>query len=180
VGDQGFNFSTPPRREAKKPFEPPPWEQDQFEELARRKEREVPLAEKDESSEGVEEQGSEPALLAAGGQTVVQDPTREPAPKAGPGTAADEDLRVEQMLLVLKNEEPPFGAQIWRFAVAAAAVLGAVGVLMLIWGVVAIVGASRSGAMGWLGGGILVAFGIGFVGVGGWIAFRTLRQQGVL
>jgi hypothetical protein len=180
VGDQGFNFSSPPRREAKKPFEPPPWEQDQFKELARRREGETPLGERAEGGSGPEGQQPEADSSATEGRTLAQEPQREPVPEVRRPSSEEEDLRIEQMLLVLKNEEPPFGTQIWKYAMAAAAVLAAVGVLMLIWGVVAIVGASRSGAMGWLGGGILVAFGFGFVGVGGWIAFRTLRQQGVL
>jgi hypothetical protein len=84
------------------------------------------------------------------------------------------------MLLGLKNEEPPFGTQIWKFSLAAGAVLVLVGAVIVVWGGVALAASSRTGPLGSLGGGILVVFGLGFLGVGGWIAVRTLRQQGVL
>ena len=80
----------------------------------------------------------------------------------------------------MRNEDPPFGEELWKVAVAAGAVLASVGAILVVWGVFAIATVRRTGATGSLGGGILVVFGLGFVGVGGWMAFRTLRQQGVL
>jgi hypothetical protein len=181
VSDQDFNFSQPPRREAKKAFEPPPWEQDQFEELARRKEAEKSVAEIAVSLEG-------PAQGVLSEEPNTQDrpasDVRETADaqrgETAPDEAADEELRIETMMLGLRNEEPPFGTQLWKFAIAAGAVLVAVGIVIVVWGIFAISAASRTGALGSLGGGVLVIFGLGFAGLGGWIALKTLRQQGVL
>ena len=181
MSDQDFNFNPTPRREVKRTFEPPPWEREQFEELARRKEAERIAAE-----------------AAAG--TVIEPPAvaetpeiaEQPAPKTESGkegqdvrtktvsAEAAEDARAEALLIGLRNEDPPFGEELWKVAVAAGAVLASVGAILVVWGVFAIATVRRTGATGSLGGGILVVFGLGFVGVGGWMAFRTLRQQGVL
>jgi hypothetical protein len=182
VSDQDFNFTPPPRREAKKAFEPPPWEQDQFEELARRKEaekgvHEIAVGTTDELTaqaeapmDSRESPQNEKEILAAS-------PASETDNKQEIST---EDQRIDAMLLGLRNEEPRFGTQMWKVALAAAAVLAAVGVVIVIWGIFAVAATSRTGPLGSLGGSILVMFGFVFVGIGGWIAFRTLRQQGVL
>jgi hypothetical protein len=184
VSDQDFNFNPPPRREVKRTFEPPPWEREQFEELARRKEAERIAA---EAAAGAV---SEVPVVAEAPEI-----TQQPAPKIGPvtqdpagktkldtagGIDAAEDARAEALLIGLRNEDPPFGEELWKVAVAAGAVLASVGAILVVWGVFAIATVRRTGATGSLGGGILVVFGLGFVGVGGWMAFRTLRQQGVL
>jgi len=179
VSDKDFNFIPPSRREAKKAFEPPPWEQDQFEELARRKAAEASAA---ESTTGVEAElaaETEPTPGATG-STEADAIAAAPMSEMETQDSADEDPRIEAMLLGLKNEEPQFGTQVWKFALAAAAVLAAVGVVIAIWGIFAVAVSSRTGPLGSLGGSILVMFGFVFVGLGGWIAFRTLRQQGVL
>jgi hypothetical protein len=181
VSDQEFNFSQPPRREAKKAFEPPPWEQDQFEELARRKDAEKAVAEIAVSLDGPTQEASTEESKAQG--PAARDVCTMEGPQGGEaavGEAADEELRIETMMLGLRNEEPPFGTQLWKFAIAAGAVLVAVGIVIVIWGIFAVSVASRTGALGSLGGGVLVIFGLGFAGLGGWIALKTLRQQGVL
>jgi len=170
VSDQGFNFTPPSRREAKKAFEPPPWEQEQFDELARRKQTETPV---DEVLVEVAEDG----------KVTADTPAPEAPVPTGPKTAgpqAEEDLRIEAMLLGLKDEEPEFGTELWKASLAAGAVLVAVGTVLAVWGVFATAAARKTGAIGLLGGGILVVFGVGFAGVGGWMAFRILRQRGVL
>jgi len=50
----------------------------------------------------------------------------------------------------------------------------------MIWGVFAMFATKRTGVVGSLGGGVLVVFGLIFFGVGAWMAFRALRQRGVL
>ncbi len=184
MSDQDFNFNPPPRREAKNTFEPPPWEREQFEELARRKEAERLAA---EAAAGAI---SEPTVVAEAPELAQQwAPQTEPVTR-GPaggkqldvaeGVDAAEDARAEALLIGLRNEDPPFGEELWKVAVAAGAVLASVGAILVVWGVFAIATVRRTGATGSLGGGILVVFGLGFVGVGAWMAFRTLRQQGVL
>jgi hypothetical protein len=179
VSDKDFNFTPPPRREAKKAFEPPPWEQDQFEELARRKAVEKDTAETAKGLEAapvVETEPHPPAAAAVEAEAGAADSASETEVHEGP----DEDPRIEAMLLGLKNEEPQFGTQMWKFALAAAAVLVAVGAVILVWGIYAVATATRTGPLGSLGGSILVMFGFVFACIGGWIAFRTLRQRGVL
>ena len=176
MSDQDFNFNPPPRREAKKGFEPPPWEKDQFDELARRKE-----AEAAEVTRAAADAELAEALVVAEVQAAEAE-VHEPAPpKVGvPGQDPDDDSRIETMLLGLKNEEPQFGRQLWKVSLAAGAMLVAVGLVIAVWGFFAIAATGRTGALGSLGGGILVVFGLGFAGVGVWMAFRTLRQRGVL
>jgi hypothetical protein len=183
VSDQDLNFYPPERREAKKAFEPPPWEQEQFNELARRKEAEKTAA---AIAAGVTNEGpvaagiSEERPLDAPSGELAR--TEDSTPKAPVGTdsGSETDPRVEAMLLGLRHEDPPFGKQLWKVAMAAGAVLALVGTVLTVWGVVAVSAARRTGALSALGGGVLVVFGLGFIGVGGWMAFRTLRQQGVL
>jgi hypothetical protein len=192
VSDQDFNFNPPPRREAKKAFEPPPWEQDQFEELARRQEADQEVVSETAEEEAItaaleeatvkasDEVTESPAVAATPGLVEAEGPPARKAVWSGAALDPDEDPRVEAMLQVLMSEEPQFGKQLWKVSLAAGAVLVAVGLVMTVWGIFAISATSRAGALGSLGGGILLAFGLGFVGVGGWMAFRTLRQRGVL
>lgn len=190
MSDQDFNFNPPPRREAKKAFEPPPWERDQFDELNRRKQ-----AEQETAAEQAEQADVTAALEEAAAKAAGPDETVVPTAVIGEGNVemssdtlvagvadggGDEDERIDAMLLGLKSEEPPFGRQLWKVSIVAGMVLAATGLIMTVWGVFAIAATGRTGALGSLGGGILVAFGLGFSGVGVWMAFRTLRQRGVL
>jgi hypothetical protein len=185
VSDQDFNFHPPERREAKKVFEPPPWEQDQFDELARRKEAEKTAAEL-EAGAASEELPAAEAPEQGSPVAAPLDQAAEPAPASTAVEPAHEaaievdDPRIEAMLVGLRREEPPFGTQMWKVALAAGAVLASVGAVLMVWGLFALAAARRAGATSALGGGILVVFGLGFIGVGGWMAYRTLRQQGVL
>jgi hypothetical protein len=169
VSDQGFNFNPPPRREGKKAFEPPPWERDQFEELARRREAEqvvtaAPAGETTAATEGV----------AGASQPEA------PAPSIASRKSLEEDPRVQAMMVGLKKEEASNRMDPWRVVVSAGVVLASVGGVLVVWGAFAMAAARGSGAMGLLGGGVLVVFGCVFFGVGLWIALRILRQRGVL
>jgi len=123
------------------------------------------------------------AEVAEVGQATADTPVPKAPIPEGPkatGSEAEEELRIEAMLLGLKDEEPDFGTELWKASVAAGAILVAVGAVLTVWGVFATAAARKTGVTGLLGGGILVVFGIGFAGVGGWMAFRILRQRGVL
>jgi len=181
VSDQDFNFNPPPRREAKKAFEPPPWEREQFEELARRREDEHvvegPTVEGEETFAAAEPVGEMPPAVIEVGPSA-KGPGLTPQPVEGP--SPEEDPRIEAMMIGLRNEEPAFGSEIWKAGIASGVVLASVGAVLIVWGVFAIAAASRAGLIGLLGGVVLLVFGFGFAGVGGWMAFRILRQRGVL
>jgi hypothetical protein len=192
VSDQDFNFRPQPERRAPKSFEPPPWEQAQFDELERRKAEELARSEKAaaearqaEAAAALPDDGSAEDVITVA--AVVRAPSAEE--KAVPRAASGDDRladagvserQVEAMLLGLRTEEPPVGRGLWKFALASAAFIVVVGLVLAIWGAVALVAARKTGATGALGGVVLITFGIGFVGVGVWVAFRTLREQGVL
>ena len=177
MGDQDFNFNPAPRREAKKTFEPPPWEKAQFEELARRKEAERVAADQ-AAAEVVLTQAA--AQQAVGEETVAAAPATDPTPVVRESGEDKEDPRIEAMLIDLKSEEPPFGPGIWRVSIVAGAILAAIGAVFVVWGIAALAATRRVGATASLGGMILGIFGLMFFSVGAWIVFRTLRQRGVL
>ena len=181
MGDQDFNFNPPPRREAKKVFEPPPWEQEQFDELARRKEAERVTAEA--IATAVAEQATPVAPTVqpgAGGQDGEPANESVPTPMDQTAAEAEEDPNIQAMLIGLKSEEPPFGEEIWKVSIVAGAVLAAIGAVFLVWGFVAMAATRGAGVTASLGGMILGFFGLMFASVGVWIVFRTLRQRGVL
>jgi len=189
VGDQGFDFDTSERREARK-FEPPPWERDQFERLAReRAEQEAAeakaraaLAEREPAAAPTTSvEGPVPEGLAANGRPEdVVFPVGERTDVAGiPIHRHADDPEIAAMIVELKAEEPPALQDTWMIAAMSAIVLAAVGMVLLVWG---LAGAAKTGAkpIGALGGMILALLGMGFCGMGAWLGFRTLRQRGVL
>jgi hypothetical protein len=204
VSDQDFNFRPqPPRREAK-PFEPPPWEREQFDRLAReRAEQEAAqkaaavelaarmgLAATDPQGDGTAAgqlaavTGPRPAQVEPAPiedptpvtEAPVQTPAPEPVAKVG---GQVDEAQLEVLLMGLRAEEAPALNDTWMVAIISAIVTGSVGVVLLVWGLVALA-KPNMGPTGVMGGTILVVFGLVFMGIGGWIAFRTLRQRGVL
>jgi len=208
VGDDGFDFQGPQRREAKR-FEPPPWEREAFEELQRKRAEEELAAEllrshqatqgagpqAEQASEEASTPTVEPAVMevTASGDTAkaaeeapgAEDADVQLEQPAGGGKAPGrkpqaEDPRVVEMLAGLAVEEPPVHKGFWKVAIASAIVLGAIGGVLIIWAMAAFVGAQKTGATGVIGGGVLLVFGAGFVFGALWLAVRTLRQRGVL
>lgn len=191
MGDHGFNFSQPPRRE-RKTFEPPPWERDQYEDLARKQGGEAPLETEvlhaqppitgDETAVNAcgraaenEPLGGEPGVLKEG--TAAQQATTQ-----GEGKKSNSlnERKVAAMLIDLQVEEPPALREVWKVAMVAAMVVGVIGAVLVMWGVAALVMAPKTGQIGLIGGLVLLFFGAGFIGGGVWLAERTLRQRGVL
>lgn len=185
MADDEFDFHTPPRREAKQ-FEPPPWEREAFEEMERKR---------------AEQQAAQEALAGAPSaqpQEAQQLPTPEPpagtareaAPGPGQETVADreaeapeprlDEAQVAEMIAGLSAEEPAEHRSLWRIAIASAIVVGAIGAVLIVWSMAAMVGARRTGAVGWASAFILLFFGAGFVAGAWWLTLRTLRQRGVL
>jgi hypothetical protein len=188
VSDQGFDFGPPPSKREARPFEPPPWERDQFEqhrreqaerEAAAQAARDQVLAEQEAAS--LAEQGVEiPAAAVADGvqPEAAGESEQAPASDAAPRAEVD-DKQVALLMLGLRAEEPRALEGAWVVNLAAGAVVAMVGFASGIWGAIAL---SKRGmpVAGTLGAFVLLAFGLGFLGVGGWLIFKALRQRGVL
>jgi len=185
VADDGFDFHKPPRREAKQ-FEPPPWEKEAFEEFERKR-AEQRAAEQAEVTPGPDE-GAESETLSPGeGVSEAKPPAAVVAHDDTAASSAVEpeapqldEAKVVEMLADLSAEDPQENRTLWKVAVASAIVLGAIGAVLIMWAMAAIVGARRTGAVGWASGLVLLTFGAGFVAGAWWLTVRTLRQRGVL
>jgi hypothetical protein len=182
VADDGFNFLPAERREAKR-FEPPPWEQDKFDELARQR------AEQEASAAEAAEAASVQAALAKADAEVAETAAEAEAPAVESAAAvaiepADmpqvADASVEQMLAELAAEEPKATSAYWKMSVFVGSVLVVFGSMFLFWGMAALVGARSSGAVGVVGGSVVLLFGAGFVFGGLYVVVKNLRQRGVL
>ncbi len=168
MGDNSFNIPPSERREPKR-FEPPPWERDAFLERERQQaqESEAPVAD-------------QPAAPEAAPAEAPSEPEPGPPMVAEKKPAVIEEARMIELMAGLAAEEPKAGAGLWRFAIGVALFLAALGGVLVIWGVAAIVGSSRTGAVGATGGSVILLFGGGFIAAAVWLTLRTLRQRGVL
>ena len=186
MADHDFDFGVRERRETKR-FEPPPWERDQFEELARKRADEEAAEAKAAAERSATQAGA--AEAEAAGQTLVELSEETPSEAGATAEAAEEpavpagaleDARVMEMLTELASEEPPASRGLWKVSVAIGGVMVALGAVFLFWGMAALVAARRAGAVGTFGGIVLLLFGAGFVAGGAYLAVKNLRQQGVL
>jgi hypothetical protein len=155
-----------PQRREPRQFEPPPWEREQFERLERERAREAPAP--------VAEPGPPQAVPEAEPPAVT--PT---APAASPAEAP-EIAGVDAMLLALKAEEPEAVADVWKYGLVAAAFVGTVGLMLVIWGMVALARSAGGGPAGIMGATIMSVMGGLFVGLAAWMGARSLKQRGVL
>ena len=159
-----------PRRREAKPFEPPPWEREAFDELARQQERD----------QQEQEPGQEQAAEQCVAEPAAPDVSDEPPVRVEGRTRDLDESSVEMMLLALKDEEPDTSAGIWKVGLAAGAVVGAIGLVLVVWGAVALARTMDVGPVGWVGSLVIGLMGVGFVILGLWLAGRSLRKQGVL
>jgi hypothetical protein len=181
VSDDGFDFGGPPERREARRFEPPPWERDQFERHAReqaereKREKELALAQLEALGEATQvvppEVEVEPAAVVA-----ADEATAEPAETPADKPVVDEK-QLEMMMLELKATEPPVLSQVWMVQLGAGIVVALIGIVIMVWGIAAF---ARVGGPAGPGASVLVLFGLGFAGVGGWLVFSALRQRGVL
>jgi hypothetical protein len=184
VPDEGFDFRE--RREAKR-FEPPPWEREQFEELARKR--------AEEEADRAQEAEREVAPTKPGGLDAAAGPEQAAGPETGETTESEpaedragsdaraggvEDARLNEMLADLAIEEIPSARGVWKVSVAVGGIMVAFGAVFLFWGIAALVAVKKTGAIGTFGGSVLLLFGIGFVSGGVYLVVKNLRQQGVL
>jgi hypothetical protein len=204
VGDQGFDFQKPVERREAKQFEPPPWEAERFEEFARER------AQREAQAAPAEPTASEELVSAiaesAKGQETAPEAGQELAPAADAAPAAQQAAPVQEaaqtaaapvineahldaMLVRLASEEPKTDKQVAAVKYGVGLFVGAVGAVVLIWGVAGMTKASavasQAGAPAtaksaiWAGA-ILTVFGVGLVSAAGWLVVRTLRERGVL
>jgi len=173
VDERGFDFQPQPRRESRQ-FEPPPWEQEAFEELQRKRAEEA-------EAERLLQARAEPEPPADSEPVAVQAATQPETVPEGEQPAAGEldEARVTAMLAELAEEEPR-ARGLWRVALVVALLLGAIGMVLTAWGFTALMAARGGGALALMGGSFLLMFGIGFIATAVWLGVRTLRQQGVL
>ncbi len=172
----------PGKREVKE-FEPPPWEREAFEQLARERRQAEEQSQRQEQQEQEQEPNEQPgevlaeaAMQAFRAEAVAVDTDEaspEPAaPASGPA--------VEVMLSALRAEEPDVTAAAGKLGIVAAVFVVAIGTMLIVWGAVALARTLEAGPVGWLGSGIMVFMGIGLVSLGIWLGGRSLRKQGVL
>jgi len=185
VSDNGFDFRPPPSRREPKRFEPPPWEADAFEELQRKKTEEK--ADEDLTSAigelaGEQEPGLEAQVPQVGpAADAIPEAAAEPdEPAAKAGSGGVDDKTVLELLARLAEEEPPASQDYWKVAIGSALLMGALGLVLVIWGMAALVGSRTTGAVGSFGGTVLLLFGGLSIAAALWLVVRTLRQRGVL
>ncbi len=163
----------PHRREPRR-FEPPPWEREQFERLEReraeRERRELEEAAARAKAAALEQPPAEPA-----GSPVAAAPRRVAPPVA----AGPDEARVDAMLAALAVEEPPAVSDAWRFGLIAATFVGTVGMMLVIWGMVALARSQGGGPVGIMGALIVSVMGGLFVALAAWMGARSLKQRGV-
>lgn len=183
MSDDGFDFRRAAERRDTKRFEPPPWEREAFEELERKRakeaaETEVAAAVAAQAVEECQEPAPKSREASQGGAACG--PAEGPA--AGPaasGGQADE-ARMIEMLAELSAEDPPATRDYFTVSLGASLLMVALGAVLLVWGIAALVGSRRTGAVGSFAGTGLLLFGAGFFGGGVWMAYQTLKRRGVL
>ncbi|MHB9004268.1 MAG: hypothetical protein ACYC6C_09440 [Coriobacteriia bacterium] len=165
-----------PQRRRGKSFEPPPWEREQFEQLARAREAQRDESELDQALRELDE-----------AREVVPDAAAVPLKpmeasfeaEAKPAAHLD-DARVIEMLAQLSAEEPRPIDELWRVGLIGAVVTAAIGLMMIVFGVIGLAKTIKAGPMGIFSASILLLFGSGFCALAAWTAVRTLKQRGVL
>lgn len=184
MSDQGFDFQPPPPRRPPRRFEPPPWERDQFERHAEeqaereRLEREAAERAREEADVAESARWEIEQVESEEGETAPE-PSEAPNGERAASGAKVDDAVVEQLLLGLKAEEPSMLGGVWTVAVWAGAVLALVGIAIGVWGFMVLLD-PKLGGMGKTGGMVLLVMCMTFMGIGAWMGYRALRQQGVL
>jgi hypothetical protein len=146
-------------RRERKAFEPPPWERDQFDELAKRK-------------------AAEQALQADGATTrqeAAPSASAESATAEGAKPPGIEDAKIQAMLLELSVEGRSAAREVRQAGTVASYVLATAGVVVFGLGVVMVV---QGGAQGLAGSSMIVITGIFIIGFAVWLWYRASRGQG--
>jgi TRAP-type mannitol/chloroaromatic compound transport system permease large subunit len=157
-------------------FKPPPWEREQFEELARLR--------------AVAEAEAAAAPASAGAQGIpAEEAPAEAAAQAAPTEAAkptedrrEEDERIaEAMLLELSGQEGLTLAPLRQAGKVAAVLIGGAGLVVVVLGVsmgVVASGAEAGAGAGTAGAVTIALFGLLSLGMAAWMWMRANRSQG--
>lgn len=181
--DGGIHFP-PGQRRDKPSFEPPPWERDRFEELAKRKQEPEAGAPSDEADVAAElvAQAAAPAEDSRVSEEEQGSKT-EPATGSAEGEAANPTLdpqHFEILMRGLRSEEPRPQEAYWKVSVAAGVFISFIGLMVTTWGFVTLVSSKKVGPSAVFIGFVPLVLGVVFIAAGAWVVFRSLRQQGVL
>lgn len=184
ANDGGIQFP-PGQRRGKPSFEPPPWERDQFEELARRKqaEREAQTVEAEPPAGPVDVgQGRLPEAERPEGGVLSEEPPSD-EPRSGPAAkerAQIDETQVTELMMGLRAEEPRPEKMYWKIVAGSGVVSTLIGLMISTWAVAVMVAPKQAGGGEVLFEVTLLLSGLGFVAGGAWVVFKSLRQQGVL
>jgi hypothetical protein len=184
-------MSDDPSRKQPKGFEPPPWEREQFEELARRR-----AAQADADAAAAAEAAA--AVVAAVEEapseaSAIEEPVPEPVGKieepareavaadAPPEHEAVDPRKVTAMLMELSAEEGPTMAPVRQAGKAFAGVVGGAGAAMLVLAVftgMTAAGAETGADVAGTGAVFIAVFGLMAVGAAAWLWIRADRSRG--
>ena len=154
-------------------FEPPPWEKEQFDELAKKKAAEEARIASEQQVQQAQAETKRKSEEDA--DRRLQEAAKRTAAK---GDGGEEIIDMGQMMVLLQAEEPSSGKGLWKAGVISGTFLAFVGAIFMVWGIVAIRVTQGAGSTGQLGAGILMFFGIGFIAIAAWTIQRSLRQRG--
>ncbi len=182
----GFDFRKPSERREARRFEPPPWEQEAFEELRRQRTaaeaEQVAKETKGAAAEAAAEEMIEPQAEAGEPQSQVE-VAAKPAADAmdsASGTAGQielDDARVLEMMAGLAAESPRSSTMATHLMMWLGALIALFGLGLMVWGWVLMARAQGSARTLSL---VLVVMGLAYIGVGASMGYRALKERGVL
>ena len=166
-----------------RPFEPPPWERDAFEALARRKAGEqeaLKILASAQETAGTADTSIAEVLVA---EVVAAKPEEaEALPASSLAAPAVDEHRLKAMLMELSKEETADTGHIQLVTRVASMVTAAVGAGMLIGGLITLAGSSQDAAKRTIAttmaSGALSVFGLCFVAIAVWVWVRSNHVKG--
>jgi hypothetical protein len=156
------------RREQRQ-FEPPPWERDKFDEIARRKAEDEEREAQRQAPRSEEAAPDRPAEPVAAPQVAAAATDKPPAPGV-------DERKIAAMLIELSGEEGPATKPVAEAGRYAAMALMAFGLVMLVTAVV--LGTRASVMQGRVGAILIALLGAFVAGFAGWMWVRATREQG--
>ena len=162
-------------------FEPPPWEAEQFEELARKR------AAEEMTQRLLTEAASAKAAVAAAKRAPV--PVREDAVpeavvetapvEALPAAKAPETAGADVMLIGLRAEEPEVLKGAWIVPMVAGTPIILMGLAMGVMGVMNMNGVKQNPAQQSTVSGVMIAGALALLALGGWLVVKSLKTRSI-